>query len=548
MGEDLEMLQMLRWAAEAANDLKERTACEESLVDFVERSWPIIDPGEPLVRGWAMDAICDHVQAVGTGHIKRLLITVPPGFSKSTITNVCFPAWMWTNRPEHRFISASYSDGTTKRDNERCRRIITSEWYQNHWGEKVQLSQPNQASYYGNTRTGWRLATSVGGQLIGWRANVIILDDPNNPKGEESAVRASTNVWFREVVPTRLNNMQRDAIILIQQRLHLEDCAGTALGSNVEWVHLNVPMEYEPRRYVNGYRLDSDAIETFLDEDVDLECKEIFWYDPREDDGDLAWPERFGRQVVDDLKDILGPTMVAAQLQQHPIPRGGSIIKQDWWQTPDVNERGPYSYIVASVDTAYTEDKHNDPSAMTVWGLKFDEYGNPQIHLLEAWQDWLVLNDLVERIIDQCQKDDRIVPGPRFPVDMVLIESKANGMPVAQEIERLLAQRCTFGVELCDPRAYGGDKVQRLEACVPTFARKTVYAPQKDWADKVIQQCASVPYTTDDHLADTVAMAIRWFREHGYAPTREEAAEKYIGERMFRSRSERNDIAKNYFS
>jgi len=118
---------------------------------------------------------------------------------------------------------------------------------------------------------------------------------------------------------------------------------------------------------------------------------------------------------------------------------------------------------------------------------------------------------------------------------------------VAQEIERILRQRCTFGIELCDPRQYGGDKVQRLEACVPTFARKTVYAPKKDWADKVIHQCATVPYTADDHLADTVAQAVRWFRNQGYAPTREEAHEAYKSERAYKPRRADNSIAINYY-
>ena len=536
-------LQPFLAAYEQNEQIRRRSECRRSLAEFVKDAWPVIDPGEPLVWGAPMDAICDHVQAVDSGHITRLLITVPPGFSKSTITNVMYPAWAWLRRPHLRFIAASYSDGPTKRDNDRCRRIIKSEWYQGNWGRRFEIVSPDQASYFGNNKTGWKLATSVGGQLLGWRGNVVILDDPNNPVGEDSTVRTTTNIWFREVVPSRLNNMARDAIIVIQQRLHLEDVAGTALDSNTPWVHLNIPMEWEPRRYVNGYRADSERIETFFDNDVDEFCREVFWQDWRTEENELAWPSRFPRDVVDAWKDDVGPTMVAAQLQQQPIPRGGAIIKSEWWQDVDESvgykNKLPFSFLLASVDTAYTEDKKNDPSACTIWGLTQDTYGNPEVHLLDAWQEHLALHALVERLIDTCQIDDRknTAGGKRWKVDTLLIEAAASGISVAQEIERILKQRATFGVDLCNPRLYGGDKVARLQSVEHVFARGTVFAPRhKDWADRVIFQCATVPYTQNDHLADTVAMAIRWLRDCGFAPTKEEVSEAYMEERRYRPR------------
>ena len=90
---------------------KEKAICEESLLEFVSYVWPVIEPSIPFIRGWAIKAICEHLQAVTEGKIRRLLINVPPGFSKSTITSVCWPAWEWgpKNRPSTRFICASYS-------------------------------------------------------------------------------------------------------------------------------------------------------------------------------------------------------------------------------------------------------------------------------------------------------------------------------------------------------------------------------------------------------------------------------------------------------
>src|SRR5512143_1008054 len=102
-------------------------ACEKSLAQFLIEAWPVIDPGTPLVWGHPMDAIADHLQAVDSGHITRLLITIFPGASKSSLTNVAYPAWAWLRRPHLRFICTSYSEKLTQRDNDRCRRIIQSE-------------------------------------------------------------------------------------------------------------------------------------------------------------------------------------------------------------------------------------------------------------------------------------------------------------------------------------------------------------------------------------------------------------------------------------
>src|SRR5512143_204321 len=144
-------------------DNRDRDLCEASLADFLIGAWPVIDPGAKLVWGFAMDAIADHLQAVDSGHITRLLITVPPGFSKSSFANVAFPVWSWIRRPHLRFICASYSEGLTRRDNDRCRRIIGSEWFQGFWGDRFKLVAPNKADWFGNDKTGWKLATSVGG-------------------------------------------------------------------------------------------------------------------------------------------------------------------------------------------------------------------------------------------------------------------------------------------------------------------------------------------------------------------------------------------------
>jgi len=542
--------------------------CEESLIELTAYLWDVADPGEPLVGGWAMDAIADHLEATFYDHIKRLLITVPPGFSKSSLTNVFFPLWVWLRTPHARFIGASYESGIPERDNLKCRRLIQHEKWQRFWADRFTLIVPTTVERFENDRTGWKMATAVGAKLLGYRGNYIIIDDANDPSIEHQsgAKRIQAVRWFREVVPTRLNNMSRDKIIAIQQRLHMEDVAGTALSLEHEnYVHLNIPMEYEPRTYINAWAppdLDDpdgpDQIVTLFDETAEAAVASdpdaIYWQDPRTEPGELAWPERFTAKMVAVLKKTLGKTMSSAQLQQRPVPRGGNIIRTESWKLWDKDIYPTFSYVLATLDTAYTEKTSNDPSGITIWGLFYDntgmvdvrlvdrmgkqlplmeEEGNPKVMLIYAWTDNLELNDLVRRVLHTCTRNQLnygadLQGQPRFPVDTLVIEGKASGLSVQQEITRLLTlgRGRTLNVEMLPAKLLRDDKLSRLVSVSHLFENEVVYAPDKEFAGKVIDQVGNFPYTTHDEYVDCTSMAMRWFRDHGFAPTREELFEE----------------------
>jgi predicted phage terminase large subunit-like protein len=548
--DDDESLELLR-SASRMFDEDTVGRCSESLMEFCRWCWPIIDPGMPLIEGRVMDAIALHLEAVFYGSIKRLLITVPPGCSKSSLTSVLYPLWVWGPKesPWYRFVGASYSVDLPIRDNGRCRRIAMDANFKRLWPH-VELQAPNTPVKFENTATGWKLATSTSGTGIGLRATQWLIDDPNKTgiRGVESdAERRAVGMWFRETVPTRLENMETGAIVVIQQRVHMGDVAGICMESG-DYVHLNLPMEYEERVYCNAYLPDdSGQIATFIDDDaMTVPHEDVFWHDWRHREGDLLWPERFSASVLKRLKADMGPTSVAAMFQQRPIPRGGAIIKREYWQLFEGEKFPPFDFVLASVDTAYTEKRTNDPSAMTIWGCyreapvvsvsgrplsRWQEIrdaaiqqtlGEPRMILLYAWQDWLAFHDLVERVIDTCtpMKGEAL----RFPVDVVLIEGKASGISVAQELYRLLGHSGKFGVELVDP---DGDKRSRLSSIEHVFAQGVISAPDKTWAEMVIDQMSQFPYGNHDDLVDSASMAIRWCRDHQYALTREEHAEEY---------------------
>jgi predicted phage terminase large subunit-like protein len=230
----------------------------------------------------------------------------------------------------------------------------------------------------------------------------------------------------------------------------------------------------------------------------------------------------------------------SSQYQQSPEPRGGSIIKRDYWKMYDKTVYPNCEFILASLDTAYTTKESNDPSALTIWGIYREEnetiinnvatkvQGNVKVILLYAWRRRLEFNDLVQQVIDTCTRDKRTVSGPRFKVDRVIVEAKASGISVAQELRRLCGFSGDFGVELIKLKG-NQDKVARLHSVQHLFAEGMVYAPGysetgmfRDFASMVVDEVAVFPHGSHDDLVDSTSMAMRYLRDNGFMVRGEE--------------------------
>lgn len=507
---------------------REKQSQPGGLIRFIRYFWHVLEPEAPLIDGWPLEALCDHLEAITFGNLNRLLANVPPGFMKSLTTNVFHPAWEWgpMGLAHLRYVSFSYSASLTNRDNERFRDLLLSPDYQEMWGDEFSLRKIGETKIT-NDKMGWKLASSVGGVGTGERGDRVLLDDPHNVKEVESdTVRQETVRWFRESMSNRLNN-EDSAIVVIMQRLHEADVSGTILSEGFDYCHLMIPMEYDPDRYP-----------------VDYTGTDIGWMDPREEPGELAWPERFPAEKVETFKKELGPFAWAGQYQQSPVPRGGGIFKRDWWQVwePAHGKWPTFDYVVASLDGAYTKDKENDPSALTVWGLFHNDAGLPCALLVKAWRKHLEMHGVVvERRQDETTRSwlKRLQPGwglvewvaetCRFrnpdgvvigTVDRLIVEAKASGISVAQEIQRLYGNEGWI-TELSDPH---GDKVARAHAVVPIFANGQVYAPDREWADVVIDEMAMFPHGRYDDLTDTATQALTHLRRGGMLQQKSEIA------------------------
>lgn len=312
----------------------EREYCSRSLANFAKQAWHVLEPASDLKWGWALDAICEHLEAVSAGEITRLLINVPPGSMKSLLTGVVWPAWEWGPRgqPEKRFLGTAHAQHLAVRDNMKCRRLIQSGWYQTLWPIALTTDQ-NAKTKFENAHTGFREAMAFT-SMTGSRGDRLILDDPLSADNANSdAELENARVTFTETLPTRVNN-DRSAIVVIMQRLNERDTAGVILDMGLPYEHLCIPMRYEKeRRCVTG----------------------IGWEDPRRKDGELMFPERFPEEQVVELERTLGSYGAAGQLQQRPAPRGGGMFKRDWFEiipAAPANCRWVRGWDLAATDSA----------------------------------------------------------------------------------------------------------------------------------------------------------------------------------------------------
>lgn len=554
------MMRLLdRHDAEAALE-EERLRLEGSLIAFVEEAWPWIDSAE-FVDGWHIEALCEHLEAVTRGEIRRFLANYPPRCGKTIVTCVIWPVWCWIQReiritsgPQVKFLCGSYGQALGLQSSLLCRRLIETVWFQRRWGDRIIITPDmNTKTQFDLVSGGSRMTTSVGGTLIGVGGQICLADDPENTEQVESDTERETALtWWKEFSTTRLNDPQEGAVVLIMQRLHKQDVSGYILDSEdaSAWTHLSIPMLYDSSRHCET---------------------SIGWSDPREEDGELMDPLRFTPQIVEQMRRNLGPYLFSGRFQQSPTPKEGGIIERSWWRLwPDDAERitgavftyrchscgwedrrlnvgalmpcatcdrmaerrleyPQISFSLLSVDTAYGEKEENSWSAATHWGIWHDENDAPRCMLMEAWRGRPRLRGdpatgrkgLVEIIHELATRPGR-------EADCILIEKKTRGVDLYNELERLTAE-WPARLEYFNPgggRSTGiigaRDKTARLHACVGLFTNERVWAPNKHWADLVIEEVVDQPKAAFNDLADTVAQALLYFRASGLLTLGEE--------------------------
>ncbi|WP_236762495.1 phage terminase large subunit [Agrobacterium tumefaciens] len=434
-----------------------------------------MEPKKELKFGWALRAMCKHLEAVTAGDIQFLMMTVPPGMMKSLVL-VFWTAWEWgpLERPDIQVLATSYSQPNVLRDNMKLRRLVESDKFQMLWPLKLRDDQ-NAKGKFENMGSGFSEARPFS-SMTGGRGDRVKIDDPHSTETAESDTERQTAVRiFREGISDRLNDVTASAIVIIMQRLHEQDVAGVALQLDIGFVHLNLPMEFEPERkcqtYVKG---------------------ELFFEDPRTEDGELLFPERFPAEEIERLKRAKGSYAYSGQYQQRPAPRSGGMFQRGDFEIVDAVPAG--AKRCRAWDFAATQPKPGKQPDWTV-GLRMAYHGGI-FYVEDVRRDRWSPAD-VEKNLKSTATQDGLLVRIRMPED-----PGAAGKSDAATKLKLLAG---YNVAAIRPT---GEKSVRAKPASAQAEAGNVKLVRGVWNETFLDEVCSFPNAQHDDQVDAFADAL----------------------------------------
>lgn len=458
----------------AADAEKIRARCH-TLEGFIQEFWTVLEPKKELKFGWALRAMCKHLEAVTSGDIQFLMMTVPPGMMKSLVL-VFWTAWEWgpLDRPDIQVLSTSYSQPNVLRDNMKLRRLVESDKFQMLWPLRLRDDQ-NAKGKFENTGSGFSEARPFS-SMTGGRGDRVKIDDPHSTETAESDTERQTAVRiFREGISDRLNDVTKSAIVIIMQRLHEQDVAGVALELDIGFVHLNLPMEFEPERkcrtYVKG---------------------ELFFEDPRTQDGELLFPERFPAEEIERLKRAKGSYAYSGQYQQRPAPRSGGMFQRGDFEIVDAVPAG--AKRCRAWDFAATQPKPGKQPDWTV-GLRMAHHAGI-FYVEDVKRDRWSPADVEKNLKNTATQDGQTVR-IRMPED-----PGAAGKADAATKIKLLAG---FNVTAVRPT---GEKTVRAKPASAQAEAGNVKLVRGSWNEAFLDEICSFPNAQHDDQVDAFADAL----------------------------------------
>lgn len=507
--EKLRLLELL----EERDRLRHFEVCRQKFIPFVKHVWPGFIPGaHHNIMGEAFEGVAD-------GSIRRLIINMPPRFTKSELTSWLLPAWLFGKFPDTKIIQASNTDRLASGFGRRVRNLVSGEDARGEQRDpyheifpELRLAKDSQAADLWHTNEGGEyIAIGVNGRITGKGANCLIIDDPHSEQEAKNAesdptIFESVYEWYTSGPRQRL---QPDAsIILVMTRWGRADLTGKVLKKEAEERAAGSPF------YDKWKVIDLPAI---LDEDTPKERS--------------MWPGFWPLEALKATKSSLPVSKWQAQYQQNPTSEQGAILKRDYWRIWGNSERfrPPGSmhmenwhadrppgchYVLQSWDTAFTKNERSDYTACTTWGVFEAEDPNTgrtvnHIILLDAFKKRMEFPELKATIKAEYKR--------RAP-DTLLVESKGSGISLLQELRAMNVpvEGANFGRGAIGEK---NDKIARANGVVDIFASGYVWAPSRRFAEEVIEECGEFPNGEHDDFVDSVVHALRRFRTGNFVGT-----------------------------
>ncbi len=443
---------------------------------FIEWMWPVLEPKTPFLPNWHIDVICEYLEAVTAGEIRRLVINVPPRYMKSILVSILWPVWEWIREPSGRFLFVSYSEVLANKHALDRRRIIRHPSFQQRWGQRVHLTRDQATKLeIHNTSGGIMRATSIGGSVTGLGGNRIIIDDPHNPTQAESDLQRVHAVdFFNHTLSTRLDDPRRDAIVLVMQRLHTRDL--TAICLEQGFTHLCLPALAPTRTTIVYPRSGLTKVR---------------------EAGEPLWPAREDRAQLEERKMALGLYGFSGQYQQEPVPHSGGVFQRAWWRYAE--PPAAFEEILQSWDLTFTAGEGSD----YVVGLVAGRVG-PLVYLIDQYKAKMSFVDTIAAIKQM---------SARYPATRaVLVEDAANGAAAVNVLQReipgIIAVRPEGAKE---SRALAvASQVEAGQVILPTPRWPDGHlVPGRAWVEPFVETCALFPKGPHDDDVDALSQLLR---------------------------------------
>jgi len=447
--------------AEARLILREKA--QNNFMPFVHHVY------ENFIEGRHHLEIAEKLEKVATGEITRLIVNMPPRHSKSELASYLMPAWFLGRNPKLKIIQATHNTELAVRFGRKVRDLIDSEQYGHIFPDTDLKADSKAAGRWETSAGGEYFAAGVGAAVTGRGADLFIIDDPHSEQDAMSEGRLEEAYeWYTSGPRQRLQPGGK--IIVVMTRWGLRDLTGRLIKAQ-------------------GSDVLSDQWEV-------VEFPAIL---PSENP---LWPEFWKKDDLLKVKASLPVQKWGAQWQQQPTAEEGAIVKKEWWKVWKKEDIPEVDYIIQSYDTAFSKKESADFSAITTWGVfRSEETGADNIILMDACRGRWNFPELKEKALEENEY---------WQPDMMIVEAKASGLPLTDELRRA-------GIPIMNyTPSKGRDKVTRMHTVAPLFEAGMVWAPEKHFADEVIDECMAFPNGEHDDYVDSMTMALIRFRQGGF--------------------------------
>ena len=437
---------------------KKESRIQNDFMQFVKHVWP------DFVEGSHHKIVAEKFNQIAEGKIKRLIINMPPRHTKSEFASFLLPAWMVGRNPKLKIIQSTNTTELSVRFGRKAKQLLDSPEYQSVF--KARLKEDSQAAGKWETQQGGEYyAAGVGSAITGRGADLLIIDDPHT---EQDAMNKDamerTFEWYTSGPRQRLQ--PGGTIIVVMTRWNTKDLTGRLLGAQRE---------------------------------AKADQWEIIEFPAIMPTGKPLWPEYWKLEELEAVKASTGIQKWNAQYMQNPTSEEGAIIKREWWNIWDKEYIPALKHVIQSYDTAFGKKQTADYSAITTWGVFYENDDSPaSLILLDSKKGRYDFPELKQIAFEQWKYWDP---------DTVIIEAKATGTPLIHELRRHGIYATAFSPNR------GQDKHVRVNTVAPIFESGHVWRTEDEWAIDVMEECASFPFGENDDLVDATTLALLRYRE-----------------------------------